>query len=456
MNQLVNIEISKLYPHPENPRKDVGDVSELAESIKKKGVMQNLTIIPGHFTGTEWVDDEYTLLIGHRRCAAAKLAGLKELPCKIVEGLSQKEQITIMLEENMQRSDLTVYEQAQSFQLMLDLGETESSIAEKTGFSKTTIRHRLNLAKLDQNELKEKSQDESFQLSITDLYSLERVKNIETRNKILKEATNSSDLICRAERAALYEEKEEKKAKIIPILERQGVTKAPEKVGREIYDGKWNNVESFSLDNEIPTKIEIKNDDKEVLYYLVYWNEIRVVKKNKKVKKEKVLTPEEIKRREIQKNSKWIKERMKEIEETRKLFIQNILSGKIPSVKDEDGIRERIWRLIAEEGLCFYPSYLLNFFTGKDYYVCSDEERQYAIQEIKKLSFTNSMLVALHVAMAHSGEVYTYQGKYDAENGKKIVEAYKILKLYGWTFERSEDECLIDGTHEIYIKEDES
>lgn len=234
------------------------------------------------------------------------------------------------------------------------------------------------------------------------------------------------------------------------------MTKAPEKVGREIYDGKWNNVESFSLDNEIPTKIEIKNDDKEVLYYLVYWNEIRVVKKNKKVKKEKVLTPEEIKRREIQKNSKWIKERMKEIEETRKLFIQNILSGKIPSVKDEDGIRERIWRLIAEEGLCFYPSYLLNFFTGKDYYVCSDEERQYAIQEIKKLSFTNSMLVALHVAMAHSGEVYTYQGKYDAENGKKIVEAYKILKLYGWTFERSEDECLIDGTHEIYIKEDES
>ena len=128
-----------------------------------------------------------------------------------MEGLSQKEQITIMLEENMQRSDLTVYEQAQSFQLMLDLGETESSIAEKTGFSKTTIRHRLNLAKLDQNELKEKSQDESFQLSITDLYSLERVKNIETRNKILKEATNSSDLICRAERAALYEEKEEKK-----------------------------------------------------------------------------------------------------------------------------------------------------------------------------------------------------------------------------------------------------
>ena len=54
----------------------------------------------------------------------------------------------------MQRSDLTIYEQAQGFQLMLDLGDTEEQIAEKTGFSKTTIRRRLNIAKLNQDELK--------------------------------------------------------------------------------------------------------------------------------------------------------------------------------------------------------------------------------------------------------------------------------------------------------------
>ena len=55
-----------------------------------------------------------------------------------------------MLEENIQREDLTVWEQAQGFQMMLDLGETEDTIADKTGFSKTTIKHRLNIAKLDQ------------------------------------------------------------------------------------------------------------------------------------------------------------------------------------------------------------------------------------------------------------------------------------------------------------------
>ena len=82
------------------------------------------------------------------------------MPCRIAEGLSRKEQLSIMLEENMQRSDLTIYEQAQGFQLMLDLGDTEEQIAEKTGFSKTTIRRRLNIAKLNQDELKKKEQDE--------------------------------------------------------------------------------------------------------------------------------------------------------------------------------------------------------------------------------------------------------------------------------------------------------
>lgn len=86
-----------------------------------------MTVIPGH-----WTDNDYTLIIGHRRCAAAKEAGVKEVPCRVVEGFGRKEQISIMLEENMQRSDLTAVEQAEDFQMMLDLGETAESIAEKT------------------------------------------------------------------------------------------------------------------------------------------------------------------------------------------------------------------------------------------------------------------------------------------------------------------------------------
>ena len=99
--QLVYLPLDKLHPHPDNPRKEIGDVTELADSIKSKGVMQNLTVVPAK--------DGYTVIIGHRRCAAAKLAGLKEVPCVIVE-MSDREQVATMLLENMQRVDLTPYE----------------------------------------------------------------------------------------------------------------------------------------------------------------------------------------------------------------------------------------------------------------------------------------------------------------------------------------------------------
>lgn len=196
MGGIVNIGVNHIHPHPDNPRKDLGDLSELVESIKKNGVMQNLTVIP-----QEGNPGEYTAIIGHRRHAAAALAGIAELPCRIIEGMGQKEQVSTMLEENMQRNDLTIYEQAQGFQMMLDLGETDDSIAEKTGFSKRTILHRLNIAKLDQDELQKKENDSSFQLTLMDLYELEKVKDVKLRNKILKESSNSRDLVNRAHNA---------------------------------------------------------------------------------------------------------------------------------------------------------------------------------------------------------------------------------------------------------------
>lgn len=122
MPELQYIEVEKLHPHPDNPRKEIGDVSELAESIKQNGIFQNLTVVPnmvtGEVTGEVW-QRGYTVIIGHRRLAAAKVAGLEKVPC-VVADMTPKEQLQTMLLENMQRSDLTVYEQAQGFQLKLD------------------------------------------------------------------------------------------------------------------------------------------------------------------------------------------------------------------------------------------------------------------------------------------------------------------------------------------------
>lgn len=133
-NKIVNIEIERLLPHPQNPRKNLGDLSELAESIKKNGILQNLTVVKAD-------EDKYTVIIGHRRCAAAKLAGLTELPC-VVADMDEAKQIETMLCENVQRSELTYVEQAEGFQLLLDMGFSVPDVAEKTGFSESTVRRR--------------------------------------------------------------------------------------------------------------------------------------------------------------------------------------------------------------------------------------------------------------------------------------------------------------------------
>jgi ParB family chromosome partitioning protein len=110
-SKLQMIQVEKLYPHPDNPRKVIGDVTELAESIKANGILQNLTVVPNN---DDWDDkSDFTVVIGHRRLAAAKQAGLTELPCAVVE-MTEKEQLSTMLTENMQRSDLTVYEEAKA------------------------------------------------------------------------------------------------------------------------------------------------------------------------------------------------------------------------------------------------------------------------------------------------------------------------------------------------------
>ena len=178
---ITYLPIAELFPHPDNPRKDLGDISELADSIKAKGILQNLTVVPGHTENGKEIDDGYTVIIGHRRMAAAKLAELTELPC-VITRMSEQEQISTMLLENMQRSDLTVYEQAKGFQMMLDLGETVESVAEKSGFSQTTIRRRVKLLDLDQDKFKK---SEARGGTIQDYIELEKIKDVDRKNKVL-------------------------------------------------------------------------------------------------------------------------------------------------------------------------------------------------------------------------------------------------------------------------------
>lgn len=212
---LTTIAIEKLHPHPQNPRKVIGDVTELAESIKANGILQNLTVVP---MNDDWT--EFTVIIGHRRLAAAKQAGLTELPCAIVE-MSEKEQLSTMLTENMQRSDLTVYEEAKGCQLLLDLGDTVAEVAEKTGFSASKIRRRVKLCELDEEAFKE---SQLRQPTLQDYDRLNQIKDIDVRNKLLKSiGTNNFDNLLYS--AVKKQETDEEKEKIEKFCLEQGMTK---------------------------------------------------------------------------------------------------------------------------------------------------------------------------------------------------------------------------------------
>lgn len=443
------LSIDVLHEHPQNPRKSIGDIGELTESIKKNGIMQNLTVIPGHWDDSgNFLESEYTLLIGHRRFNAAKAAGLAEVPCRIVEGMDEKEQLSTMLEENMQRADLTIWEQATGFQLMLDLGDTEDGLAEKTGFSKQTIRHRLNIAKLDGKEIKKKEQDESFQLTLKDLYELEKIENVKTRNKILKEARDSRDLVWKAHNAAENEKMDKKADIIIKVLKAKGVKEAPERVTHEMYSGKWEIVKEWDLRSEKEPKLakateaDIKND---WLWYR-YYSSVKLVKPTPKKKEKKEVDPTERNRKEVKRITKSLLER-------KRMFIREVITGKLDGIKEEQETCEELWNHMITMGTYLSQSGLRRFFTEKDDYSTPQEEKDAADDKISKLSLLQKMLIIFDHAMDDIGDLADWRGQYQKSKGDEYKEAFRILKKWGWSFE-DDEKAIIEGTHELYTKEE--
>lgn len=216
---VVELKIADLKIHPKNVRKEYDGIEELAASIKEKGILQNLTVVRDP-------DEEgkFFVVIGNRRLTAAREAGVETAPCIIVDDMTEREQVTTMLTENMNRKDLKVYEEAGAMQMCLsDFGFSVDDLAKETGLSKTTVNHRLNIAKLNQKELKKKAKDEAFQMTLSDLASLEKIEDIKTRDKVLKESTDSRDLANRARRAADEEMKKKHEKELIALAKKREI-----------------------------------------------------------------------------------------------------------------------------------------------------------------------------------------------------------------------------------------
>lgn len=174
--KIVMLPIKKLEHHPENPRKNIGDITELTESIKVDGILQNLTVVPKSDD-----IDKYLIVIGNRRYEAACAAGLEELPC-VISNMDHTKQLETMLIENINRSDLTPIEQAKGFEQLTLAGFTPEDIASKTGFSESTVRRRLKLTEYNEKKIIEAQERGA---TLDDFVKLEKIKSKSERNKLL-------------------------------------------------------------------------------------------------------------------------------------------------------------------------------------------------------------------------------------------------------------------------------
>ena len=341
MNTITMIPIDQLYHHPHNPRLDLGDLTELAESIKIQGVLQNLTVVP------DPESEGYLVLIGNRRFEAARMAGLDELPCSIVD-MDETDQIATMLTENMHRTDLTLYEQAQGIQMMMDLGLTETQISEMTGFSRTTIKRRVEMARLDKETLKEKC----TQLTMDEMDQLMKIRDIDKRNELLKEA-GTDNFKWRVGNAVKEQKLQDTYNQVKHILLQAGCI---EKSTRGVTDF-WKKYEylmystSIDLDEYKAGENILPEDDRQLFFcreygYVRFWAEQRkATVSTDEAEEPDEPSEEEIARREEAEEVRNAWAKLEEIEkhakESREEFIKTL------NVKQKDSRKGLDWLVIA-------------------------------------------------------------------------------------------------------------
>jgi len=133
------IAIDRIEPNPEQPRVEIGDLTELSASIKEKGVLEPLLVKPNG-------NGRYMIIAGERRWRASGLAGLQEVPC-IELDIDEQGIAEIALIENLQRKDLTIWEEADGLAALADkFGYKQEEIAKKISKSRTTVTELMTIA----------------------------------------------------------------------------------------------------------------------------------------------------------------------------------------------------------------------------------------------------------------------------------------------------------------------
>ena len=180
-DKIIYVSVDDIIPNRFQPRLafDEKELNSLSESIKKYGVIQPIVL--------RKIGEKYEIIAGERRYKASLLAGLMKIPA-IINQTDDNTSAEIALLENLQRKNLTVIEESQSYKKLLDRGFTQDEIANKLGVSQSSISNKLrllNLPKEVQESLLYNKISERHARSLLSLNNKE--KQIQLLNKIINE-----------------------------------------------------------------------------------------------------------------------------------------------------------------------------------------------------------------------------------------------------------------------------
>lgn len=131
------IPIEDIDPNPNQPRQAMGDLSELVASVKEKGILEPILVRP--------VGSRFQIIAGERRFRAAQEVGIPEVPC-VLRDTSDAETMELALIENLQRKDLSAFEEADALKILADTYDyTHEKMAEKLGKSRSSLTETLTL-----------------------------------------------------------------------------------------------------------------------------------------------------------------------------------------------------------------------------------------------------------------------------------------------------------------------
>ena len=477
MNEIKMIPIDQLWHHPDNPRLDIGDIDELTNSIKANGILQNLTVVfePEHkMTPHEWeyysaysltedgevfknmmrtktIPDRYLVVIGNRRLEASKAAGLTELPCSIRE-MDHQEQIATMLQENMQRTDLTIYEQAKGIQMMMNLGFTKEQVSERTGFSKSTIERRLAVASLPEEETRD-AVDCGWDL--TDLVEISKIEDRKTQARLLT-GTSKENLRQSIEVAKRDQERAKERRRLLPDV-KAFATEMTEAQVSQRYGSGWEHLNKYDVKLDPEAKVKIPEEE-DKYYYYESWGTIEIWRKAKREKH--VKSDAEIALEKKQHEAKELNARMKENR------IAFCASWK-PTRTQETALKAKLWQYVFDNVSSYdnggFQITYHNWDNSRFRQLCGmpkEEDRDknetiYAELARRGIPMGRAILAWILCGGVRSDERKGYASEYNGNYTKDedMDKVYSILIDNGYQLSEEEQQWK-DGTHSIYPKQE--